>query len=290
MTKTSHRGSSDRASNGIPIGSPGAPTENTDAGSGADLHREYMESMVRRYRGTAKRCFARARKIIGYQRQAAEREARNAIDCAVKAFWWAEGTEMEEAQHELMHRIGKWTRRSFGCRLLLDDKGYHRTCTIDIAHIRLGLSIGFIASRICSLCDEDLSECIHIAGRTYWMRGGAQASGPCRVCNKESCAHRPDRLYRAPVISIVKEGELREISYVPRPANPEARITNISVSSSDLIDALGSRFVPGMPVSCNKCLAGCPGFSTTDEGIDDIAQGSLGETEERGDWTAPDGP
>ncbi len=264
-TRTSRRTRSSLAHGGIPINSPDAPEENSDAGSSADLHKRYIESQVRSYRGRANRNFARAQRLIGHRRQASEREARQAIESVVNAFWWAEDTEMEDGQHALMHKIGRWTRRSFGCHLLVNDEGYHRTCPIDIAHIRAGFSIGFVADRICSLCGDDLSECSHLPGRSYWVRGGPQVISRCRVCGMESCNHRADRLYRAPVISIVKEGELREVSLVPRPANPEARITRIAVTREDLREALGSSFWPGMRVTCDKCLGECPGFSSMED-------------------------
>jgi hypothetical protein len=140
------------------------------------------------------------------------------------------------------------------------------------------MSIGFTANRVCSLCGNDLSECPHMPGRAYWARGGAGATGKCRVCREASCRHRPDRLYRAQVVSIVESGELREISFVPRPANPEARLTRIPVSTTDLAEAIGSSFIRGITVSCNKCLGPCPGFS--DFG-DDLEERRIAPTQEQ---------
>ena len=246
---------------GIPADSPDAPAEYSDAGDGADIHKSYVESMIRSYRARANRHFAAAKHLIGHDRDNAEKEARKAIDSIVHAFWWAEDSEGEEAQHQLMHRIGRWTRKNFNCQLSFSEGKYYRTCPLDIAHTRVGMSIGFIANRLCSLCGEDLSECIHRLGRTYWVRGGPNATGQCPVCNKDSCRHSPDRLYRAQVISIVKSGTIREVSLVRRPANPEARLFRIQVTGKDLAEVFGSSFAYGMTVSCNKCLSECPGFS-----------------------------
>jgi len=230
------------------------------------------------YRAQANRHFAAAKRLVGHDRPGAENKARQAIDSAVRAFWWAEGSEIEEAQHELMHRIGHWTRKNFSCHLGFDEEGYYRECPLDIAHTRIGMSIGFTANRVCSLCGNDLSECPHMPGRAYWARGGAGATGKCRVCREASCRHRPDRLYRAQVVSIVESGELREISFVPRPANPEARLTRIPVSTTDLAEAIGSSFIRGINVSCNKCLGPCPGFS--DFG-DDLEEREIAPTQEQ---------
>jgi hypothetical protein len=132
---------------------------------------------------------------------------------------------------------------------------------VQIAHTRIGNSIGFTAQRICSLCGEDLSECPHLRGRTYWVRGGSWAGGDRRVCLQSSCRHKPDRLYRASVVSIIRNVDvLREVSFVRRPAQPEARLTQIPVPLEDLKAALGPGFTPGMPVHCDRCLNDCDGI------------------------------
>lgn len=130
-----------------------------------------------------------------------------------------------------------------------------------IAHKRIGNSIGFTAQRICSLCGDDLSECPHLRGHAYWVRGGPWENGPCRVCLSDmSCRHRADRLYRAGVVSIIKEAQLHEVSIVRRPAQPEARMTAIPISNDDLREAFGPRFKVGMPLSCDRCLGECWGI------------------------------
>lgn len=165
-----------------------------------------------------------------------------------------------------MHDVGRWTRRSFGCHLTYNGSRYSQRCPIAIAHKRLGMSVAFVARRICSICGEDLSECPHIRGRAYWVRGGARDGLECPVCQKATCEHRSDQLYRVSVISIVKEVDrLREISVVGRPAQPEARLTELPITTDALRQHLGSRFHPGMEVSCDLCLGQCPGFEEVPE-------------------------
>jgi hypothetical protein len=66
-----------------------------------------------------------------------------------------------------MHMIGRWTHDTFGCHYDFDGEEYRERCPIAIAHKRLGLSIGFVAARECSICGADLSACPHMRGRTY---------------------------------------------------------------------------------------------------------------------------
>jgi hypothetical protein len=124
-----------------------------------------------------------------------------------------------------MHQIGRWTRRNLGCHFHFDGVRYQQTCPIAIAHKRIGLSPGFVGQLTCSICGADLSECDHIVGRTYWVRGGPRDGRPCAICFGDQCRrHKPDRLYRAPVVKVIASGEFREVSWVSRPANPGSSV------------------------------------------------------------------
>ncbi len=250
---------------GVPINSPGAPVEGSEAGDAGDVRRQRMVENVERHRAAAVRRFRAAQRLADQDPAAAEQEARSAIVEIVRAFWWAEDSELEEDQHTLMHEIGLWTRQRFGCSLHFDGKRYERRCPIDIAHKRLGLSVAYTATAICSICGEDVSECPHLPDKEYWVRGGVGASGHCPVCMAEAdCQHLADRLYRVTLTKIITKMDVREVSFVSRPAGVTTRLLIISVDNADLIEALGSDFEVGMPVSCDKCLNGCWGISEFD--------------------------
>lgn len=251
-----------RRVDGHRIGTIDAPEEGSDAGPDHDLRARYRARQIHDNRGVALRRFANAQRLASEDRSLAEHEARAAIRAVVRAYWWAEDSTDDEPQHRLLHEIGSWTRRSFGCSLDFDGTKYRQTCPIAIAHKRIGLSIGFIARRMCSICGGDLSSCPHVRGRSYWVRGGANDGLDCPVCLTIRCNHRHDRLYRASVVSIVDEvDELKEISFVGRPASPEARLTELPVDTSSLQRRLGPSFQVGVDVSCDLCRRGeCWGF------------------------------
>jgi hypothetical protein len=170
---------------------------------------------------------------------------------------------MEDGEHRLMHEVGRWTRRNLGCSFQFDGTRYSQRCPIDIAHKKFGNSVGYIAQRRCSICENELSECEHIVGRSYWVRGGSGIEGRCRVCLRGTCRHSPNRLYRASVRRMIENAELREVSRVRRPAQPEARLTQIGIDTQALVDKFGAQgFTVGMRVSCDKCLGACWGFDT----------------------------
>lgn len=252
--------------NEIAASAPGAPEEGAEAGSDEDLVHEREMAGIREARGVANSHFAEAKRLLGSDRAGAESEARAAIDAAVRGFWRAEDTPLEEPLHRLMHRIGRWTREHFGCFLHFDGEKYEQRCPLAIAHKRFGFSIGFTAQRICSICGEDLSECPHIRGRAYWVRGGRGPSGHCPVCMEEDCEHSPETLHRVSVVAIIKEMRGRELSVVRRPAFPEARMRTEPISTADLAEHLGEDFRPGIEVSCDLCLGDCWGFTEIDPG------------------------
>jgi len=252
---------------GIAISDPNAPTEGSDAGGSDDLDEAYAVGVIENLRGEALRQFALAQEALARGDDEAEFLAQRALSCAVRGFWWAEERPEEESLHELLHEIGRWKRQNMGCELHYDEqRGYLQNCLVAAAHRRMGFSIGFVGKRICSLCDQDLSECPHLNSRSYWVRGGSSPDQPCRVCMRDQCEHRSDHLYRARVVSVVKPRKVREVSLVSRPANPECRILAISVSFSELEESLGDLFAPGIIVNCDVCLGECPGFAEIDLG------------------------
>lgn len=250
---------------GVSINAPGAPAEGSEAGDAGDVGHQRMVANVTRHRAAAVRHVKAAQRLADQDPAAAEREARGAIVEIVHAFWWAEDSELEEAQHTLMHEIGRWTRQRFGCSIHFDGKRYERRCQIDIAHKRFGFSVGYTATAICSICGEDVSECPHLPDKEYWVRGGVGAAGHCPVCMaKADCQHRADRLYRVTLTKLITDMDVREVSFVSRPAGVTTRLLGIPVDNADLIEALGPDFEVGMPVSCDKCLNGCWGFNEFD--------------------------
>jgi len=250
------------AKEGVPIDAPDAPLEGSEAGDAGDIAHERMVRNVRHHRAAANRRFKNAKRLSGQATEAAEQEARQAIAEAVNAFWWSEDSELEDAQHALMHKIGRWTRQRFGCAVHFDGQRYSQRCPLDIAHKRFGFSIGYTATPMCSICGDDISECPHLPEKQYWERGGVGPSGYCPVCMKQAgCRHRPDRLYRVTVGRIITKMQLREVSVVARPAGVTTRLSELPIDTGKLIQRLGSDFKVGMPVSCDLCVAGrCWGF------------------------------
>jgi hypothetical protein len=235
------------------------------AGPDHDLRLDYTNDQIKKRRQAADEKLAAAKATISVDsrdRNMAEREARDALQLYARSLDWAEDTPLEDDAHQAMDAAGKWVRTTFGCRLNREGTTYKETCPVSLAHNRIGFSIGGSATRICSLCGEDLSECEHLPGTAYMVPGGPSTLGWCRVCGEEDCQdHAPDQRYRVAVTSMIQDVEVDEISLVSKPAVPEARIFQRSIPTADLQAALGDGFAPGMEVSCDKCLNPCGGLT-----------------------------
>jgi hypothetical protein len=160
-----------------------------------------------------------------------------------------------------MDAAGKWVRKTFGCLLYQEGNRYSITCPVRLAHNRTGLSIGGYGRRLCSLCGQDVSECEHQRGVAYLVPGGRDELGWCRVCGRDSgCEHTAEQTCRVSLVSRVVDIHLDEVSFVDKPANPDARPTSISVNTAELQKHLGPAWKPGMPVNCDACVTPCGGL------------------------------
>ena len=236
------------------------------SGSDDDLREAYRQRQVAERREKAQSLFESAQnKVAGARNNTdlenAEGEARAALSFFARSLDWAEDTDDESEAHRVMDEAGAWVRRTFFCHLERSGTKYEQTCPVALAHNRLGFSIGGVAIRVCSLCGGDLSECEHLPGTAYLVPGGTADLGWCRVCLNESCDdHLNAYEYRAPVVGIVREMDVEEVSLVSKPAHPEARLGSVSISAAALQGELGDAFVAGMQVSCDRCLLPCDGL------------------------------
>lgn len=165
------------------------------------------------------------------------KKLRDALTTLRSAMNWLEDTEYFEVAHKVLDKAGSLARRVFphGCMLPYRDGSYFVECPVALAHNRVGMSVGFVARAVeCSICGRDPDECPHITGRTY---------------DGQRCIRR------------ITEADVLEVSLVGRPEQPDARIMSMSIAMSDLHESLGEEFVPGVCVTCDRCLSPCDGVA-----------------------------
>jgi len=234
-----------------------------DAGPSHNAHEKAYLNQINEYREKAKTEYLRATYAHIFRKK---KEAQGHIDRSLQAiseaFWRAEGTEVEEAQHELLHEIAKWKHDNLGCHLIKSGNNYTNRCTITITHKRLGFSMGFTANSTCTLCNKDEFECEHSGNRTYWVKGGIDDKGTCNACGERDCRdHNEEYIYKVCPGRRFENPVLYEVSMVRKPAVPTARLTEIPVSREEIEAALGLiDEAAGMVYACHACGGKCPGF------------------------------
>jgi hypothetical protein len=216
--------------------------------------------LARLRRGQLNMARARLMALGDGHQEPAEQLARDALGDFAGAMNWLEDTPEFEVAHYRLDEAGRWVRETFGCWIKRDGSTYSRTCPADIAHVRVGLSPGMRnIVRQCSVCGQEPRACRHIKGREYETTRRL-IDGQCTLCGSEACEHTDGQVGFAVCWHYIVSVDLVEISLVPRPAQPMARIREIEVETSTLKAVLGPNgWLPGMEVSCDKCLSTCRG-------------------------------
>ena len=236
------------------------------AGSDVDLHEAYVTRTIDNALAAGAAALAQSKALLASfptngGLASAEAVAREGLAMFASALNWAEDTPREEEAHQELDSAGRWVRSTFGCIVHQEDGTYFETCPVKLGHVRVGFSVGGTATRTCSLCGDDVSECEHMRGIAYLVPGGITDLPWCRVCqSKAGCDHSPNEFYRVAMVAIITDMHLKEVSLVAKPAQPEARIHKRSIDTADLQELLGPEWSPGMPVNCDFCLRPCQGL------------------------------
>lgn len=149
-----------------------------------------------------------------------------ALHAVVDAYNFLEDQPVEATVHALAHAIGELRSGLFGCPLRVEQHRLVQACPLTLLHIRRGMSMGFTARRLCSICRDDLDECEHLLGETYDIRV-RRVEGTCTACGSQNCAHQPGQSVQTSPYPVITDIDLHEVSLVSRPRDPLARIREI---------------------------------------------------------------
>jgi len=168
--------------------------------------------------------------------------------------------ELVDRAHELAHLTGELVGGLFGCRLIHDGHEWTKRCPLSLMHIRLGHSPGMTVIYACGICGQDPSECDHELGRAYEV-AAESSDGHCNVCYQITCEHAIGHVYRKLAGRTIIEGDISEVSLVPRPRDPLTRITSIGGVDEQMRKRHGFIPSPDTVMLCNDCMYPCTGFS-----------------------------
>jgi hypothetical protein len=162
--------------------------------------------------------------------------------------------------HALVHVLGDTVGGLFGCELAYDDGEWFDECVTSLLHVRYGNSMGFTARHVCTVCDGDFAAYGHERDRTYAVKAARRADGTCTACGGTDCQHRPGDTMEVRATSVMSDITLHEVSLVPRPRDPLARITARQIDKGELEAFLGGGVDGGTRVLGHDCMHQCEGF------------------------------
>lgn len=198
----------------------------------------------------------------GRMNRDAESLGRDALASAVRTFNLLEDMPEADDAHRLIHEIGMYVSCHFGCKINLRDGLWRWECPVTIAHLRLGQSVGFTAPRICSICRQNImsDQCSHLPSQIYEVQVVDASRCPCGTNDCRS--HMEGDILTVYPKSLVQEADsLDDISWVPRPRDPLARIEAISYTPEHMAIIMRSEIPSSVrTIECFHCRQACTGL------------------------------
>lgn len=169
--------------------------------------------------------------------------------------------DLLDESHRLTHVLGDIVGGLFGCEIVLDGDGWFDHCVTSLLHVRYGNSMGFTARHECTVCQQDFSTCNHLREATYLVTVTHDDNGECSVCGEHHCPHPHGTVLQVTARSVMTDIKLHEVSLVPRPRDPLARITAREIDIGDLTALLGESPSSKHRVLDHGCMYQCHGFT-----------------------------
>lgn len=199
-------------------------------------------------------------RLAGAVLSSIEAHVRISESAAVSALNYLEDHALEPTAHLAIHRAAFMRSGLFGCPIFPKDGGLWSDCSVDISHIRLGMSAGMSTEFRCSVCGEMLEDCDHWMGELYPQTAERTPSGSCSLCFEKVCQHEPGSSYEVTAQAVSTKMVLHEGSLVRRPHFPLARITAVQIDLAlDPNDPLYPHGQAG-GLHCDTCLGPCSGY------------------------------
>jgi len=191
-----------------------------------------------------------------------EPHIRRSESSAVAALNFLEDHELAEAAHEAIHRAAVVRRGLYGCPIVLRDGELWTDCSINLSHLRAGMSAGLVGDFECSICGRLVEGCEHQMGEAYDKVAARNEVGKCAICDSTDCEHVVGLGYPTVAYANARNVIAQEVSMVPRPRYPQARMIENTVDLGDLGDA--PRILQAAErgdLNCDACLGPCKGFN-----------------------------
>lgn len=188
---------------------------------------------------------------------------RRSESAAVAALNYLEDQELAEVAHAAIHRAAFMRRGLYGCPIVLrDDDEFWTNCSINMSHLRAGMSAGLISDFECSICGRLVEDCDHNMSEVYDKTASHDDEGKCSICAATACEHEVGKAYPTAAYANARHMMAEEVSMVARPRYPQARIVEKSIDLGQAgDDPQVRRAAQHNALNCDGCLGPCKGFN-----------------------------
>jgi hypothetical protein len=188
---------------------------------------------------------------------------RGSESAAVAALNYLEDHELAGVAHTAIHRAAFMRRGLYGCPIVLrDDDEFWTNCSINMSHLRVGISAGLISDFECSICGRMVEDCDHTMTEAYDKTVFRDDDGKCSICQATECEHEIGKAYPTAAYANARNMRAEEISMVARPRYPQARIMSESIDLGPVGDDPRVRHAAKHnALNCDGCLGPCKGFN-----------------------------
>lgn len=193
---------------------------------------------------------------------AIEPHIKRSVSAAMDALNYLEDHELMEEAHRAIHRAAFVRRGIFGCPIVLRDDEFWSECPINLSHLRMGVSAGLVSDFECSICGELVEDCDHRMGEFYAKIAARDTKGKCSVCYATNCEHPVGETVLVEAYANARNIRAGEISFVPRPRYPLARLVRESKDLGVMGDDPRVRYAAQHgDLNCDADLGPCKGFN-----------------------------
>lgn len=194
---------------------------------------------------------------------AIEPQVRRSEAASVSALNYLEDHVLAETAHEAIHRAAFLRRGLFGCPIVFRADGEFWTdCSINMSHLRGGMSAELVSEFECSICGRLVEDCDHFPSEVYDKIAKKDAIGRCVICEAVECDHQPGTTYPVVARAMARNMAAEGIAMVARPRYPQARMVEQSVDlGTDGEDEQIRELSRQGHLHCDVCLGPCKGFN-----------------------------
>ena len=192
-----------------------------------------------------------------------EPHVRRSEAAAVAALNYLEDHELADTAHLAIHRAAFIRRGLYGCPISTHEDGAFWTdCSMNMSHLRAGMSAELVSDFECSICGELVEDCVHVLNNVYNKVATMEHDAVCSICRAVECEHVVGASYPVVARATARNLVAEAVAMVARPRYPQARMVAMTLDlGSDGESELMQMAASQDRLHCDGCLGPCKGLN-----------------------------